>query len=82
MQAPRVECIPEAHIFVEYYPPNYRMDVQNVHAMMKAYIDGIADAMGCDDRKFNVDFPGVYAGKKKPGEVVFRICKPLNGGAQ
>ena len=73
MESPRIETDPNALIFVEYYPPNRRMDVQNVHAMMKAYIDGIADAMGCDDRKFRVDFPNQYAGKDAPGKVVFRV---------
>lgn len=77
MEAPRVKCIPRAHIFVEYYPKTYRMDVQNCHAMMKAYIDGIADAMGCDDKRFNIDFPGVYAGKSERGEVIFRIKEPI-----
>ena len=42
---------------------------------MKAYIDGIADAMGCDDKGFKVDFPSVFAGTKKIGEVVFRISE-------
>lgn len=77
MEKPRIQCVPQAHIFVEYYPKHHRMDVQNVHAMMKAYIDGIADAMGCDDKGFNVDFPGVYAGKSDPGRVVFRILPPI-----
>tara|TARA_R110002110_G_scaffold37601_6_gene124054 strand:- start:432 stop:551 length:120 start_codon:yes stop_codon:yes gene_type:complete len=35
-------------------------------------LDGIADAMGCDDRGFKVDYPREFAGTKKGGEVVFR----------
>jgi crossover junction endodeoxyribonuclease RusA len=76
MEAPRVECIPDALIFVEYWPAAFRGDVHNMHGRMKAYIDGIADAMGCDDKHFRVDFPSVWAGKSKPGKVVFRIVPP------
>ena len=64
---------PEATIFVEYYPPTRRGDPQNVPSSLKAYIDGIADAMGCDDGGFKVDYPSVFAGTKKGGEVVFRV---------
>lgn len=75
MEAPRVDPDPEAVIFIEYYPKHHRMDVQNVHAMMKPYIDGIAEAMNVDDRLFQVNFPAVYAGKRNPGEVIFRILR-------
>lgn len=75
-QKPAVPCIPDAVIFVEYWPKAYRGDVHNMHGRMKAYIDGIADAMGCGDKKFRVDFPSVWAGKTPRGEVVFRIMPP------
>ena len=75
LEAPRVECIPDARIFVEYWPKAYRGDVHNMHGRMKAYIDGIADAMGCDDKGFRVDFPSVWAGKSNPGKVVFRVMR-------
>ena len=64
---------PNATILIEYYPPSRRGDPQNVPASLKPIIDGIADAMGCDDRGFKVDYPSVFAGTKKAGEVVFRI---------
>ena len=64
---------PQAAILIEYYPPSLKGDPQNVPSSLKAYIDGIADAMGCDDRGFKVDFPRVFAGTKKGGEVVFRV---------
>lgn len=73
MEAPRIDKMPDATIFVEYWPEAYRGDVHNMHGRMKAYIDGIADAMGCDDKRFKVDFPSVWAGRSKPGKVVFRI---------
>jgi len=77
MAFPRVKRIPNALIFVEYWPKAYRGDVHNVHGRMKPYIDGIADAMGCDDRDFRVNFPDVWAGKTARGEVVFRIMPPV-----
>lgn len=68
-----IPCWPGATILIEYYPPTRRGDPQNVPTSLKAYIDGIADAMGCDDRHFKVDFPTVFAGTRKPAEVVFHI---------
>lgn len=73
----KVGTCPNATLFIEYYPPSYRGDVQNVPSSLKAYIDGIADAMGCDDKGFKVDYPSVWAGKKPGGEVVFRIVPPV-----
>lgn len=72
-QRPRVPCLPDAVIFVELYPPTKRGDVHNVPSSLKAYIDGIAEAMGCDDRGFRVEYPSQWAGSGKPGKVVFRI---------
>lgn len=66
---------PEASILVEYYPPTRRGDPQNVPGSLKAYLDGIADAMGVDDRGFKVDFPRVFAGTRKGGEVIFRVYR-------
>lgn len=68
---------PNATILIEYYPPTRRGDPQNCPSAMKAYIDGIADALGCDDRKFKVDFPSVFAGTRKPADVVFHIIPPV-----
>lgn len=77
MQRPRVPTLPDAVIHVEYWPKAYRGDVHNMHGRVKAYIDGIADAMGCDDRRFEVHFPAVWAGKSERGEVVFRVLPPM-----
>jgi crossover junction endodeoxyribonuclease RusA len=66
-------CWPEASILIEYWPPSRRGDPQNVPSSLKAYIDGIADAMGCDDRCFKVDYPTVFAGTTNSGAVVFKI---------
>lgn len=72
-----VGCWPTATVLVEYYPPTRRGDPQNVPSSLKAYIDGIADAMGCDDRHFKVDYPTEFAGTRKPADVVFHIIPPV-----
>ena len=35
----------------------------------------LADAMGCDDKCFRVDYPREFAGVKKGGEIVFRVLE-------
>lgn len=82
MTAPRLLNVKSATIFVEYYPPTKRGDIHNVPASLKAYIDGIADALGCDDKAFRVDYPTEWAGSGKPGKVVFRIFDDGAGDAQ
>jgi crossover junction endodeoxyribonuclease RusA len=71
--AHNLPCWPEATIFIEYWPRTRRGDPQNVPHALKAYIDGIADAMGVDDRCFKVDYPTMFAGTTKAGAVVFRV---------
>lgn len=40
-------------VVMTFHPPdNRRRDVSNLHAAMKAALDGIADAMGIDDSAF------------------------------
>lgn len=78
-KAVAVGCWPDAEILIEYYPPTRRGDPQNVPTALKAYIDGIADAMGCDDRGFRVDYPREFAGSGKPGKVVFHIITKEKG---
>lgn len=75
-QSAGVECWPDATILIDYYPPTRRGDPQNVPTSLKAYIDGIADAMGCDDRGFKVDYPTEFAGTRKPPDVVFHVINP------
>ena len=77
LEKPRIERIPNATIFIEYYPPTKRGDIHNVASSLKAYLDGIADAMGSDDKDFDVHYPTVWAGSGKPGKVVFRIVPPV-----
>lgn len=64
---------PEAVLRVTYHPPNLRADVQNQHGRCKGYIDGIADAMKCDDKRFKVVFPSEFGEVRKGGQVVIEI---------
>jgi crossover junction endodeoxyribonuclease RusA len=42
-------------VLVEFYPPDRRKrDAHNFPAMVKGHLDGLADALGCDDNAFNV----------------------------
>jgi hypothetical protein len=72
----KIKPKPDATIFIEYYPKAYRSDVHNVPHSLKAYIDGIADAMKCDDKRFVVHYPTQWAGKHPEGRIVFRIEQP------
>ena len=64
---------PNAVLHFTYHPPSRRGDPQNVPHMLKAYIDGIADAMGCDDNGFRVYFPPVFSEPVKGGAVVVTV---------
>lgn len=67
---------PNAVLRVAYNPPDRRRrDVQNMPAMIKAYIDGIADAMGCDDNGFRVQFPDSFGDVVKGGEIVIEVTE-------
>ena len=63
------------HLWIEYYAKtkNYP-DADNCLSASKAYIDGIADALGVNDRRF-VHHPIVMDGTHKGGKVVVRITK-------
>ncbi len=41
------------HLWIDFYPPTKRMpDDDNMLSRCKAYRDGIADALGIDDKRF------------------------------
>ena len=45
----------DVHLFVDYYPPDRRArDVDNCIASSKAIFDGVADALGVNDRRFRL----------------------------
>lgn len=57
-----------------YFPPDRRKrDAQNMPAMLKAFIDGIADALGVDDAEFRVSFPKTFDRVTSGGCVLAHI---------
>ena len=57
-----------------FFPPDKRRrDAQNMPAMMKSAIDGIADAMGCDDHNFVCRFQGRFEEPVKGGSVLIKL---------
>jgi crossover junction endodeoxyribonuclease RusA len=65
-----------AKLEFEFYPPlrSRATDVHNMPATMKASIDGIADAMGVDDKVFQQPkWPDTLGAKSNPGHVLVRV---------
>ncbi len=61
------------HLHVTFYPPTKRLpDDDNMLARFKPYRDGIADALGIDDKRF-ISHPLVSNEVRKGGQVVVRI---------
>ena len=57
-----------------FYPPDKRRrDAHNMPHMLKAAIDGIADAMGTDDNGFRCVFPSSFAEPVKGGAVLVHV---------
>jgi crossover junction endodeoxyribonuclease RusA len=71
----KVSPWPSASLEFTYHPPSQRGDVHNVASGLKAYIDGIAEAMGVDDRKFTVQYPTRFSESKKGGEIIVKISQ-------
>lgn len=56
-------------LWVTWYPPDRRhRDDDNLIAGFKAYRDGIADALGIDDKRFRLH-PFLHTEVRKGGEV-------------
>ena len=65
---------PQAVLDFFFFPPDRRRrDAQNLPSMMKAAIDGIADAMGCDDHEFTCRFQSKLEAPVKGGSVLVRV---------
>lgn len=65
---------PDAVLQFYFYPPdNRKRDAHNMPAAMKAVIDGIADAMGCDDKGFRCLYPSAFEKPSKGGAVLVEI---------
>lgn len=69
-----VKKAPSAILRFTFHPPDKRRrDIQNMPGMCKAMIDGIADAMGCDDHRFRPQFPDQFSTTTPGGSVVVEI---------
>lgn len=57
-----------------FHPPDKRRrDLQNMPATAKSAIDGIADALGCDDQHFRCVWPETWGEVIKGGKVQIEI---------
>ena len=70
----QVQPMPGATLEFSYSPPDRRRrDAQNMPHALKSAIDGVADAMGCDDHGFRCVFPNRFARPVKGGCVLVHI---------
>ncbi|PZS42748.1 hypothetical protein [Stenotrophomonas maltophilia] len=61
------------HLWITFHPPTRMIpDDDNMLARFKPYRDGIADALGIDDKRF-ISHPLVSTEVRKGGQVVVRI---------
>jgi crossover junction endodeoxyribonuclease RusA len=69
--AKKVSADLRVNVQVEFIPPaKYRYDEDGLMSRMKAYLDGIADALQVDDYRFQHNRPKVnMESAKKPGMV-------------
>jgi len=56
---------------VTFEPPSRRIDRQNMPHLVKAAIDGIADALGINDNRFAPEYH--YADPVRGGRVTFEV---------
>lgn len=71
----KVAADPNARLVFTFHPPNLRRrDLPNLFGPpTKAAIDGIAEAMGCDDNRFRCAFPEEFAAPVKGGAVIIEV---------
>ncbi len=73
-RAAAVAKMPGAILEFAFHPPdNRKRDIQNMPATVKGAIDGIADAMGCDDSGFKPIWPQTFANVVKGGCVLIQV---------
>lgn len=68
---PKVPETGDIRVSVTFYPPNRRGDRLNYPTRMKPYFDGIADALGVNDKRFLPTFH--FAEPVKNARVVVHI---------
>lgn len=59
-------------VAITFRPPSRRGDADNMLAACKAYLDGIADATGVNDRCFDIDMP-VRGEPVKGGAIIIEM---------
>jgi crossover junction endodeoxyribonuclease RusA len=72
----RLQNVVSANLEFEFHPPlrSRATDIQNMPATQKAAIDGIAEALGLDDKVFEQPvWPATFAAKSNPGHVLVRV---------
>lgn len=69
----KVPACPTARLVFTWHPPRMAGDPHNMPGRVKALIDGIADAMGCDDRGFRCAFPEAFSEPVNGGAVIVEI---------
>lgn len=82
---PKFEGKADIPITIRFIPGDNRGDRMNFPARMKPYVDGIAEALGVNDRRFHPCF--IYCEPEKPGRVEVYIgagarAYPLSTGGQ
>lgn len=66
------------HLSFDFCPPDRRKrDLQNMPATQKAYIDGIADALGVDDATFKVKWPEEFGTVADNGGSVLVVVRAV-----
>lgn len=69
--APSVPATGDIRIHIRFVPPNRRGDRTNYPNRMKAYLDGIAEALGVNDARFLPSYE--FAEPSKPGRVFVTV---------
>lgn len=62
-------------VFSFHPPDNRTRDLQNLLGMLAGAIDGIADAMGCDDSGFRCVWPETWGDPVKGGCVLIELTE-------
>lgn len=68
---PSVPAEGDIALTVCFVPPHNRFDVANLPAMLKAGLDGLADGLKVNDRRFVPQW--TYAAPEKPGRVIITV---------
>ena len=68
---PTVPAAGDIGLHIHFIPPDRRSDRTNFPNRCKPYIDGIADALGVNDKRFNPRF--TFGEPCKPGQVIVTV---------